>query len=148
MHPEVQGGHIRMPSKFWCALTVMVLGMMGCGTGEEGPARYPVSGSVTYDGQPVPRGTVAFEPDSSKGNNGPAVVAPIQDGRYETASGAGTVGGPHLVRIEGFDGQPTTLPDGMAMPDGKKLFPDFSTTAELPNEAATQDFDVPVSTPK
>ena len=85
---------------------VPLLGMLvlGC-SGSSGPPRYPVEGSVTYDGKPVPAGQIVFEPDSTAGNQGPASYATIDHGRFATPRGKGTVGGPHRVRITGTDGQ-------------------------------------------
>ncbi|WP_439631983.1 hypothetical protein [Gemmata sp.] len=45
----------------------------------------PVAGTVTVDGRPVPRGTVTFYPDASKGNASPHLPTGIlePDGRFE-----------------------------------------------------------------
>jgi hypothetical protein len=50
----------------------------------------------------------------------------------------GAVSGPHIVRISGFDG----IASG-EMVEGKELFPEYTTTVELPAKAATIDFEVP-----
>jgi hypothetical protein len=109
----------------------------GCGRGER---LYHLSGKVTFAGKPVPKGTIVFEPDTSRGNQGSAAFAQIIDGRYDTRSGEGkgTVGGPHLVRILGLDG----IPRGELV-NGSPLFPEYTTTADLPRADATLDFDVP-----
>jgi len=109
----------------------------GCG-GSSGPERYPLEGAVTYDGQPVPGGSIEFEPDHTQGNRGPAGYATIENGRYATLSEKGTVGGPHVVRITGTDGQPTG-----ESPYGTPIFPQYKTTADLPREAGSHDFEVP-----
>jgi hypothetical protein len=41
------------------AFPMCVLLLAGCG-GESGPATYSVSGTVTFDGEPVPDGQIAF----------------------------------------------------------------------------------------
>lgn len=120
-------------------LLAAVLVTAGCG-GPSGPLRYRVSGSVQYKGEPVPVGTIVFEPDSSKGNSGPACYAQITNGRYVSESGQGAVGGPHVVRIAGADGVPAN-----EMPQGQTLFPEYQTTIDLPKADSTQDFVVPVS---
>lgn len=79
--------------RFALLVAVPLLAALGCGGGAE-PTRYVVSGSVTYGGQPVPKGFVTFEPDDSQGNSGPGGGAPIENGRYRTTSEAGVVGGP------------------------------------------------------
>lgn len=114
----------------------------GCGEGYGGPQRYTVSGSVTYQGQAVPKGFVRFAPDTSKGNSGPGGGAPIEDGYFETPREKGIVGGPYVVTITGTDGVPTTE-FGEELPDGKQLFPAHRTRHEFPREDTEWDFDVP-----
>lgn len=121
-----------------CLLAAVFL-TAGCG-GPTGPERYQVSGSVQYEGKPVPVGTIVFEPDSSKGNSGPACYAQITAGRYMSESGKGVIGGPHVVRIDGADGVPAD-----EMPQGQPLFPEYQTTIDLPKADSTQDFVVPMS---
>jgi hypothetical protein len=122
-----------------CLCLLLVILLVGCA--KPGPQLYDVSGSVTFDGQPIPKGTVLFQPDESKGCTGSAGIALIRDGKYDTAAegGTGVVGGPHLVRIVGLDGKPI---DSMS-PDGIPLFPDYTTTVDLPKANSTQDFAVP-----
>jgi hypothetical protein len=122
-------------------LTVSVaLLILGCG-GNEGPPRYEVSGSVTYDGQPVPAGEVTFEPDASQGNQGPGSIAQIKDGQYRTERNSGVVGGPYIVRIVGFDGRPA----GESL-IGTPLFDEpHETTVEFPKQNTTHDFHIPAN---
>jgi hypothetical protein len=121
-----------------CLLAALSLGLAGCGS--SGPSRYELSGAVTYGGNPVPAGYLVFAPDTN--NSGPGSQATIQDGRYRTMAGQGTIGGPHLVTISGFDGQ--AFDDGpVKNPMGKPLFKTFQVKVDLPKNAATQDFDVP-----
>lgn len=124
---------------FCACLTIAVLA--GCRGDDAGPARYDVSGAVTYAGQPVPRGTIQFQPDGTKGNSGPAANAEIIDGRYDTLKlGSGTVGGPHIVVIQGFDGNAKPEEELML---GMPLFSEYTTMADMPKSAgATLDFDV------
>jgi len=117
--------------------------LLTSGCGPSGPPRYQVSGAVTYGGEPIPAGRVFFEPDESKGNVGPIGTAVINGGRYETRSGEGPIGGPHVVIINGHDGIPDPVePDETPM--GRTLFFPYKTHVDLPKEASTQDFDVPV----
>lgn len=122
-------------------ILVAFLALNGCGKKADGPTRYDLSGSVTFQGQPVPVGSIVFEPDTSKGNSGPGGSARIKDGKYDTSQegGKGTVGGPHLIRITGMDGKP----GDEYSPEGSALFPEYSTTIDLPKETTTHDFDVP-----
>lgn len=121
---------------------VMVAMLLAGCRGTEGPSQYELSGTVTFQGKPVPAGTITFEPDAVKGNHGPQGFALIQDGRYDTrAEGRGSVGGPQVVRISGSDG----VAAGEAFPTGKPLFEPYTTSVDLPKESSTHDFDVPVS---
>jgi hypothetical protein len=81
-----------------CCLSVLV----GCG--RSGPVRFDVRGTVRFNGEPLPRGTIRFEPDASKGNRGPVGIASIVDGEYTTAErGAmGSLEGPLVVWITGL----------------------------------------------
>ena len=78
----------------------VVLTAMGCGSGER--TVHHVSGTVTFDGRPVPAGFVLFEPDVSAGNDGTQGFAEIQDGRFDTARrGRGVTGGAYIARLQG-----------------------------------------------
>jgi len=123
------------------ALTGCLLVAAGCSRQPAGPARFAVSGSVTFAGQPVPVGRISFEPDTAAGNSGPAGYGSIVAGRYSTYPTMGAVKGPQVVRITGFDGKPFG-----EMTDGKPLFPDHTTSADLPAKPTTIDFDVPPRT--
>lgn len=127
---------MRWLSSIWLCIAPLLFA--ACGT--DGPARYDVSGAVTFDGQPVPAGRIVFEPDSTQSNQGPAAYADIESGRYATPRGKGHVGGPHVVRITGTDG----VPSG-ELPDGRQLFPEYKTTLDLPQDDADHDFDVPAT---
>lgn len=123
-----------------CALLACLL-LSGCGLlSEGGPARYEVSGTVTYQGAPVPYGEIVFEPDSTKGNEGPAARAVIQNGAYLVDKEKGVVSGPLRVRINGYDGK--APPGGGTMPHGKSLFAEYIDQVVQPDDVATHDFTV------
>lgn len=113
----------------------------GCGGGSEGPRRFHVSGQVTWQGKPVPAGTVTFTPDVRKGNSGVQGAAPIRNGRYDTRDrdGRGTSGGPQIVKVLGYDGGPATETD----PLGNRLFPEYQAEHDLPAQDSTLDLAVP-----
>ncbi len=119
-----------------CCLGLVVL--VGCGKGGD-VARYDVSGTVTYDGNPLPAGTILFQP--APGNTGPGGTARIESGKYNTATGGKSpTGGPHIAVITGFDGKTDLAKE---MPDGAILFSDYREDVDLPKEATTKDFNVP-----
>ena len=124
------------------AVAVLLTTLVGCG--DRGPPRYEVSGLVTYRGEPVPVGRIAFEPDPDRGNRGPATMAFVEDGRYRTERGKGTIGGPHIVKIYGFQAEAQT-PTGLKVE--MTLFPVYYTSADLPEEDTTADFEVPDQPP-
>ena len=120
-------------------LLSLVLFLAGCG----GEKRYDLSGTVTYKGKPVPEGYIVFEPDTSKGNTGGPSRAKIIDGKYDTSSSenVGNLGGPHVVRITGFDKKIIGATAGeVALP--KSLFTDYTVSEDLPKKNGTKDFDV------
>jgi hypothetical protein len=115
----------------------LAVSLAGCGDG--GPRRYDLSGSVTWNDQPVPRGFIVFTPDAAAGNQGPGTQVEIIDGRYETSPGEGTIGGPHTASITGFDGQ--AYQDGpVTNPNGKPLFSAVQQPADLPRSDGVHDF--------
>lgn len=125
-------------------LLIAIFGLIGCG-GKQGPdvTRYRVSGSVNFDSKPVPAGMIVFEPDTQKGNKGPTGSAKIVNGKFDTASVTGTVGGPHNIRVEGYDGK--TTPD---LPFGKPIFVPHTQSIDLPKKDTTQDLSVPADAAK
>lgn len=125
-----------------CLLAMFCVIAAGCGPGvDPGPERFDLSGTVTFKGAPLPAGKITFTPDTEKGNKGPAGFATIENGRYDTSgAGKGTVGGPHIVSIEGYDGQKTDT-----KPFGTPIFAPHSETTDLPKETTTKGFEVPAS---
>lgn len=132
-------------------LLVGILGMMGLGSlagcgrgGAKLPPLAPVSGKVTLDRNPLPRGVVQFIPDESKGTKGPPAVGTIgSDGRFTltTAGARGAVIGHHKVRIESRrrakrpeeEGtQPSLIPEKYGNPDTSGL--SFEVKAGQNNE--------------
>jgi len=131
-----------MRQTFFCVGGVLFL--LGCQSGE--PPRYELSGQVTFNGQPVPLGTIEFIPDESRGNRGPGTSAGIANGQYKTPRGQGTIGGPHKVRITGYDGQVKPVPGApgeQTMPANPPLFADVELQVDLPLANAQMDFVVP-----
>ena len=92
---------------------------------------HTVSGSVTYDGKPVPVGEVQFMPDSTKGNRGPSVMASIKDGQYKTRKGKGIVGGPYVLMVTGYQAAPDSA-DPTAPGYGAQLFERTKQYFEFP----------------
>src|SRR5688572_30585859 len=104
---------------------------MGCQKGEK---LFRVSGTVTYDGKPVPKGLIHFDPTA----DGPQGFANIQDGKYDTGQQNGIKGGTYNIRVNGFNGVP-----GPDAPFGQALFPEYRGAKDLPEADSTYDLDIP-----
>ena len=118
------------------AAGMLLLVAAGCGR-TEGPQRYSLRGAVTFKGEPVPLGQIAFEPDSSQGNRGPGGYADIIDGTYATHMGA--ISGPHRVRISGQSGPVIDETQDVT------LFTDYLTSVVIDPKSTELDFDIPES---
>jgi len=84
------------------AILLLPLLALGCHQGPDLPPLAPVTGSVTLDGKPLPRGSVQFVPDTGRGTEGPTATAEIQpDGTYTltTAGQNGAMIGWHRARV-------------------------------------------------
>jgi hypothetical protein len=132
---------------FILMLAVAACLAVGCGK-KLGPDRFAVRGAVKFAGQPVPRGSVALEPDPAKGNRGPVSVIPIIDGSYDSRalSRPGPLAGPLVARVTGYP-----APDPAAGQDADPpapLFPEYRTTVVLDPAAGPAVFDFDVPTPK
>jgi hypothetical protein len=86
--------------RVWFSIFTVVLtfATVGCGGGEQDPfERYPVTGTVTLDGEPLSDATILFVPMT--GVTGPKVMLPIVDGAFTAAASHGPVLGSHRVEI-------------------------------------------------
>ena len=95
----------RTNGTWWCVLrTLLLLAFMaalvgGCG-GERGPERVVVSGTVTYQGKPIPDGTIRFAP--AAGAAVPTIGATIVAGKYRVDAKGGVPVGTFIVQIEAY----------------------------------------------
>jgi len=128
-------------------LMVFLFLLSGCHAQTDGPERFDLAGKVTYRGEPVPSGSIMFEPDFEKGNSGPGSYAIIQNGTYRTEPDKGVVGGPYLARIQGFDGVAYSNEEGLQQ-SGHPLFQEQVVYFDAAKEKSTQDLEVVVSDKK
>jgi len=114
--------------------------ILGCGGGDGGVKLFQVSGTVTFNGQPVPYGSVNFAPDTSAGNSGPQGSASIVDGKFDTRKddGRGTVGGAMIATISGRSKNTSNETEDQGI-----LFQNYELKIELPKSTTTIDIDVP-----
>ena len=96
----------------------------------------PVTGKVTFKGNPVPMGNVYIEPDASKGNKGPQCRSSIIKGVFTSRPEFGSVSGPVIVDVEGSEQHPDKE---FPVP----LFPRYTFKTEIPKGKATLDIVVP-----
>ena len=95
---------------------------------------YRVSGTVTYEGKPIPKGLIFFDPQA----DGPQGFANILGGKYDTtALGKGVRGGQYNIRVNGFDGK-----EANEAPFGQALFPEYTGTKELPAQDYAFDLEI------
>lgn len=87
--------------------------MFAAGCGEPGPKRHPLSGTVSWEGQPVDDGIILFNP--SPGTTGPVAAGPIRKGKYALTTANGPVAGRHRVEIRGMR-MPDRQPQVFASP--------------------------------
>lgn len=132
---------MRCFSRFAVAV-LLAFAVAGCG--KKGPDVYHVSGTADFAGKPIPAGRVYFNPDLTKGNDGPQGYADIRDGNFDTRNkGRGTMGGAVVVRIEGF----ASVGDN-ASSYGKPLFVAHEVREDLPREDCSRIWAVPASAAK
>lgn len=100
----------------------------------------PVKGKVTYNGKPIPRGTVLFVPLTP----GPTATGRINpDGTYALTTfknGDGAVLGKHKVVVDAKEELPRTFPQGADPPTPPPIVPDkYLSHATTDLEAEVQD---------
>jgi hypothetical protein len=76
---------------------MLLAGLLLAGCGRSGPQRYEVSGSVTFAGEMVSDGAIAFTPIGD--TKGPRVGGNIHQGQYRIDRSGGPVAGRHRVEI-------------------------------------------------
>lgn len=120
------------------AVMLAVLGVTCSGCGNDS-GRADVSGRVTFQGEPVPVGTIEYRPNSEKGTGGPQTLLVIRDGYYES-KGKGPVFGHHIVKVSGYTGVEIPF-----VPEGERLFPVHKEEVEITEDSYKIDYDFPLS---
>jgi len=131
--------HLRRTSQVTLVLILIPFCLTGCGGDPVAPRRYDISGTVTFAGNPIPSGTISFNPHTGENGSG---FATITNGRYDTQNGGrGHLGGMHTVVVTGTDGQ-LIAPDN---PDlgTQPLFPSYEIALDLPLKVSKTDIEVP-----
>lgn len=129
---------------FFCMAT-----MVGCGGGG-GIEKVVVSGTVTWQGEPVPNGEIRFQPVGD--TEGPVAGAPIKDGKYTVEGRGGVPVGKHLVKIQAYraaQGKEDPALRGEGGPAEQYLPPEYNDksemTVEVSRKNAKHDFNLPLN---
>jgi hypothetical protein len=135
-------GRVHYNRTAWVALAA--LAVTGCGG--DGLDRYPVSGTVTFDGKPVEFGAIFFEPTMSAGAIAPTVYLPVRDGKYD-AGDKGPVKGKYTVTVGGMDESRNKV-DSDGITHTPQLFPDYKFEVDIPPPDNILNVEVPKTPPK
>ena len=122
-------------TRFWLMLFLCTVTVAVVGCGGDGIERVGVSGTVSYQGQPVQEGMISFEP---QGQGTPA-GAIIKGGKYD-ATGTGAVPvGRYRVRISAtVEDTANWVKDAMPVAPKKELLPaKYNRDTELTLEVAS-----------
>jgi len=124
-----------------CAAALTIVGCK-----KEFPETVAVRGAVSYQGKPVPKGTITFHPLHGEGGlYRPAVGVIASDGTYQLQSfrrGDGIMPGEYVVVIESYEGGPTAeetnrprkwlIPEKYGAPASSDLRATISADAQQP----------------
>jgi hypothetical protein len=114
-------------------LGTAILALGGCS--RDGVQRAEVSGTVTFNGEPVKEGSINFFP--TEGTKGPEAGGAILDGKYHIPRAKGPVVGKNRVELRAFQKtgrkiQDPTAPPGTLTEEIANVFPlEFNTNSTL-----------------
>jgi hypothetical protein len=134
-----------------CALGILgtCVILSGCGSREyTGAQRFPLSGKIACDGQPIDAGTISFIPES--GGDQRVSGGQITDGTYSVPEAKGANAGKYRVEIRWakLTGKQIRDPDSGDMLDERKeglpakYHKDSELTVEVAKGQTTFDFDL------
>jgi len=139
MNSEKFVGRLPFPATI-AFFVVFPLLFLGCGS-RQNDAQFQVSGTVEFQGQPVPAGTIKFSPLNQTGQVG---YAAIKNGVFDTSRSSPARGvdkGSYRVEVLGFVADPRPLsdddPESGGIPNARPLFTphrfehNFSSNEEL-----------------
>ena len=123
------------------ASCLLLLILTGCGQPDyKGPRRFPLSGNVTYDGEPIDFGSISFLPAGGEQRVSGGL---IENGKYAVQEAQGANAGKHRVEIRWNKktGKQKRDPDSGEMFDDRNeaLPPRFHTDSELTAEVSAQN---------
>jgi hypothetical protein len=136
-----------MTTASWLLAGVSLCCVTGCNRGYEGARRYPLSGTVRVDGQPMEAGAISFIPGEDKQR---VSGGSITDGVYSVDEASGANGGKYKVEIHWYKKTGRTLihPDtGDPYEERAEGLPDryhknSELTVEVSSDKTAFDFDL------
>jgi hypothetical protein len=115
--------HLRWGDRF----TLLVVGILvvGCNQGGDDLPRQPIWGTVTFEGKPLAKGMIQFQPATTEAVSAGAL---IDEGRYSIDRSGGLVPGTYKVIINASEGGRSAAPPkdqqaGKPRPVPKELIP-------------------------
>jgi len=135
---SIAGRYFRLLALLCSVSTVLC----GCSGSADSLNRFSVSGTVTFNGEPLQDGTIFFQPDSAKGNSGPGSLGEIKDSQYKIDKTRGVLGGAYIVRITGYEPPPPAT-GPMPVRRGAALFPEHEQHIEIDPKSRVLDFQIP-----
>lgn len=145
------GSRKQSPCRSMLVFVVLGLGLslvasFFAGCGERGPERVPVSGTVTYNGKPLPEGTVRFVPVQT--SPVPSSGATITEGKYTANASGGVPIGTYHIQIEAYrhvKGGPGSLHENVLqqyVPRKYNTNTQLQITIEPGSRAITKNFEL------
>lgn len=141
---------ISLSPRRWSLAALMSLAVAGCtGQVESDPLpRVSVSGKVTIDGQPMPAGSIQFDPTASTASV--TAIGEIVDGKYTIDRAQGPVPGHYRVQISAQTHAkiaPTEEPGGMPQRVKETIPARYNAKSELEKDVKAEgpnefDFDL------
>ena len=141
---------------FITAAVGALIAVIGGGCAQEGPERVIVSGSVTYQGQPLGDAQIRFMP--TKGTQAPVSGAAVGDGKYVVDGKGGVPVGTHRIEITAYRIDPNYKPpageaaqfvNDLEGPPREQYIPEkynrnseLEITIETGSDDVTRDFDL------
>jgi hypothetical protein len=96
--------HRRAPRRRGAVLWVIAAALVPLACGQSGPEMARVSGTVTYKGKPVPKGTITFVAQSEGGRNATGELGPNGSYTLQTSQpGDGALLGEYKVTVYAHD---------------------------------------------
>lgn len=114
------------------------------GCGQRDAQRFSVRGTVTFQGHPVKKGAVSFEPTLAAGKEAPTVYLPITDGQFYTSAREGPGKGRYTVVVTGWDPAKEFV-DNDGITHVTPLFTEYRFEVEIPVPKGRLDIVVPDS---